>query len=606
MIFRFCNVSSLAISLAVVALHSNYLYAQNPFATPASAYGTLSNITTTPRPGDGHSYLESMNETVNPANGALSIRIGVPVPHERGYNPPYYAFMYDSDQEITINMMEVRNSCTPGAASSVYSGQYGSAQCIFEVSQPKAWDTNYLNQINGANTTNTNTGPNTLVHTQRIFVTAVTNVVIPVCGVETGFIYEDVYGTKHNLGMTTIDSLSSQGTAPGAGPCGSFFGISNNPVGGDATYKAFTGAESPATTVNGNLTIRGETFITDPSGNTMDGLADGFSLIVDANGNSVRGTGRPGYYPGVGILDNTGTPSPTSNGTIMPGSSGIAMPVGTTSISFPGFSQPYVYTVANQSSAYGVGYTDITQLYAGVNENLCRVGAGSASSNKASAVLSGTPTGAYPKVTSIQLPNGQSYSLSYDPVYGLISKIVYPTGAWVEYTWSNNADSEMMGWQTQSGQNVDPIDGSTGEALTNGGTYLNSTFCYFHHDFPAISKRVVSYDGVNPSEQQDFTYSTVWNPQNLTLWQSKQTTVTTTDLIRDGHPNFKTVYTYTPATPLPVPFSHVQTSGFATRINNSILRLRREPAPYRVQDLGGPLRRSTSCCGMRSAAERIN
>jgi hypothetical protein len=64
--------------------------------------GGLGNTTSTPVPGVPHDYIVSLNEIVNPANGALSIRIGQPVPHERGQNWPKYAFMYDSNQQFSL------------------------------------------------------------------------------------------------------------------------------------------------------------------------------------------------------------------------------------------------------------------------------------------------------------------------------------------------------------------------------------------------------------------------------------------------------------------------------------------------------------------------
>lgn len=64
------------------------------------------------------------------------------------------------------------------------------------------------------------------------------------------------------------------------------------------------------------------------------------------------------------------------------------------------------------------------------------------------------------------------------------------------------------------------------------------------YNAPAILHRHVSYDGTNVAEQQDFSYSTTWSTSGAIVWTSKQTIVTTTDLIRAGHPSFQTVYIY--------------------------------------------------------------
>jgi len=56
----------------------------------------VTNTTSTPIPGAGHDYLNGPTETVNPANGSLSIRVPVIVPPGRGFNLPF-SFAYDSD-----------------------------------------------------------------------------------------------------------------------------------------------------------------------------------------------------------------------------------------------------------------------------------------------------------------------------------------------------------------------------------------------------------------------------------------------------------------------------------------------------------------------------
>jgi hypothetical protein len=49
-----------------------------------------------PIPGAGHDYIHMLNETVNPGNGALSIRIGIAIPPGRGLSVPF-SFGYDSN-----------------------------------------------------------------------------------------------------------------------------------------------------------------------------------------------------------------------------------------------------------------------------------------------------------------------------------------------------------------------------------------------------------------------------------------------------------------------------------------------------------------------------
>jgi len=44
---------------------------------------SVNNTTSTPVPGSGHDYVHMLNETVNPSNGSLSLRIQVPMPKGR-------------------------------------------------------------------------------------------------------------------------------------------------------------------------------------------------------------------------------------------------------------------------------------------------------------------------------------------------------------------------------------------------------------------------------------------------------------------------------------------------------------------------------------------
>src|SRR5438093_9970 len=66
-------------------------------ARPARGQITnLSDVTSTPIPGAGHNYLGVLNETVNPANGSVSLRISVPMPKGRGLTVPF-SFAYESN-----------------------------------------------------------------------------------------------------------------------------------------------------------------------------------------------------------------------------------------------------------------------------------------------------------------------------------------------------------------------------------------------------------------------------------------------------------------------------------------------------------------------------
>jgi hypothetical protein len=135
-----------------------------------------------------------------------------------------------------------------------------------------------------------------------------------------------------------------------------------------------------------------------------------------------------------------------------------------------------------------------------------------------------------PVVTSIKLPNGQEYQFTYDPTYGLLSKIKYPWGGFISYTWGLNSQAAIVSY-----------------AIHGGGAGT----CYSIYDKPALVHRSVSYDGNTVALQQDFSYTTTWSSNPiLDGWTSKQTTVTTHDLIQGT--SFKTIYTFS-GVPAPIP-----------------------------------------------------
>jgi hypothetical protein len=80
---RICTIVSLILAFTVPSCWAQ----QQP--------GGANNQTSNPVPGVGHDYIHMLNETVNPANGSVSLRIQVPIPKGRGLTLPF-AFAYDS------------------------------------------------------------------------------------------------------------------------------------------------------------------------------------------------------------------------------------------------------------------------------------------------------------------------------------------------------------------------------------------------------------------------------------------------------------------------------------------------------------------------------
>jgi YD repeat-containing protein len=140
--------------------------------------------------------------------------------------------------------------------------------------------------------------------------------------------------------------------------------------------------------------------------------------------------------------------------------------------------------------------------------------------------LNGGSANSVSVVNEIDLPNSQKYTFQYDGTYGKISKITFPDGGYVRYVWGlyGSAMATHASWTV----------GQSGTAES----------CDFIFDVPAVTDRYVSFDGTTEVLHQQFAYALpTWSGNT---WSTKQTTVTSTDLLTNQVT--KTVYTYGPTT----------------------------------------------------------
>jgi len=137
-------------------------------------------------------------------------------------------------------------------------------------------------------------------------------------------------------------------------------------------------------------------------------------------------------------------------------------------------------------------------------------------------------------VQAITLPNGQKYQFFYDAKYGLLSEVIYPSGAWVKYTWKpSDQNSETITFQVLS-------------QFYNGP-------CIYYYSPPVVATRTVSFNGTSAALTQSFQYTTS-TASGQGFWTQKTTTVTTTDNVTNGVS--KTIYTYKPYVTPADPSSH--------------------------------------------------
>lgn len=227
------------------------------------------------------------------------------------------------------------------------------------------------------------------------------------------------------------------------------------------------------------------------------------SRVEDRNGNyvSISDNGTGAFTE----TDTLGRPILSSSGF---GSTG-------NTLTLYGYSVPYTLNWESQTTTF----PPQASLIYSVQPNTCP-----------STTFGASFGGSLSMIQQISLPDGQAYTFEYDPQYGLLKKITYPSGGWVAYTWQINTGS-VQSWGPDIAS--DPLT------------------CFYQYGKAALATRSVSFDGTTVALSQTFQYSTTWPSCNSTRWSTKQTTVTSTyATTRDlSHGQTETiVYNYLPLT----------------------------------------------------------
>lgn len=411
----------------------------------------VTDTTSTPVPGAGHDYLGILNETVNPANGSLSVRISTPVPPGRKLTVPF-SFAYDSNGTVIL--------------------------------QPSFSDLFWATPL--LQTTWQNVVP-----TLSYSMIKVPNVPggIAYCWVAYDYVYQDASGGRHPLYLSIYGPATGRVDCSGAVmPDG--FTVVTATNGGDGIVQGYT----PAIPSGQAFTMQ-KVWVTDADGTvvtfTPTQLNGNYTVVPDTiedrNGNVVT-------------VNHPSPPTVVNSYTDTLGRASV-------SLSYANPETISVSGVNNYTAAYGSQSASGSGLTINQFSGSCPVrGLGEYSLNQ---------------LTTLTLPNGKTYQFFYEPNWGMLSKIVYPTGGYVSYTWGVNHNSE-------AGQDSG-ADGTT-------------TFsCQYDYDTPVVTDRYVSFDGSTQVLHQTFAYTTTWEA-DPSLYSQKTTKVTTYDLVRGG--NFQTVYTY--------------------------------------------------------------
>jgi hypothetical protein len=344
-----------------------------------------------PIPGAGHDYIHMLNETVNPGNGALSVRIGVPTPPGRGLSVPF-SFGYDSN---AAHHFLAPSSPGPADNQSYLARggwSYGIAQ---------------LNMIRKDNTWST-------VSPHQNYD----------CYYFTDYMLTDLGGETHAIGLSPIQSL----TFPDC------VGIGYPPVTGVRPEDYLTGTGDGFEAITSTIPYG----VTRPSAVTaadMDGTVYYFSNSISRAqyiANTYGFSSLPDW-----VEDRNGNKIAfTDNGN---GNFSVSDTLGRTALSSSGFG-----TTGNTITVSGLS-TSYTVTWGSASSNWSY--AAQITHDGGSGVCPGF-LGVYqvtlPEITKITLPNGKFYQFQYDATSGLLSKIIYPTGGYVRYVWGNNPYSDYI------------------------------------------------------------------------------------------------------------------------------------------------------------------
>jgi YD repeat-containing protein len=490
-------------------------------ATGSAQIVSPSDTIASPIPGVGHDYIKMLNETVNPENGGVSLSIAIPTPPGRQLSFPF-SIQYNSNQTL-FEAVAYPSAIGLGWFSGL--AQFDSGAWSYSVPslsrRPNVLSVYWAGQLPGGQTPD---------YSMK-------------CGVMDGYTFTAPDGSQYPLPLAHIyDNVDTyyaqtqgQGLDYACANAGSIVpgGLSERdttPLGG-IYQAALTGldpvpeccASNPPTPNDGTPIVSG------PDGTvyTFSGLDPTCSesseycfgtvpeSIEDRNGNIVnlQVVPTPVYVNGAYTDTDMYALNVTDTlGRSLISASNFGQNGSTISVS----GDPAPYTINWENFTYS-GYTLTAQ-----NESLMsQCGA-----------LSSSSTGSQTEnvISSIVLPNGRSYSFTYDSKYGLISKITYPSGGSVSYTYGVDPLSSLVSTNADTG-------GDTGVVITPG-------VCFYRMDAVAVATRTVSFDGSTPAQQQTFAYApTTWGSGgNAESWTGKTTTVTTTDQVTNT--SYATTYQY--------------------------------------------------------------
>lgn len=476
-------------------------------ATARAQIYTQTSATMAPTPGAGHDYIHLLNETVNPANGSVSVNLNFPMPKGRGIDLPF-SINYNSGQVIVSDPTSV--AFYDYNTLRYYDGVVWYANS--DLLSTGGW-------TDGLPFANWATGK---MSAQGAYINP--NGQTEYCPNTTGYVFRDMSGSSHALGLGAAGSTS---TGTGTAEC-----TTVALQGGDDLFAAsITNQPTSVTKLFTPLTVNdlvtGTTYKF--AGSTLFGGSSGTGLlpflIEDRNGNQLN-------------VSQSVIPSQTLNASLLTFS--ITDTLKRTVLSDTGFAGNTEIVTAGGLS-YTLTWRTTTASYTvPATGNLSDIGGNCSGVGPVNVPASSTST-PFTVLSSITLPNGQAYHFYYGDnnphglanPYGLLSEIDYPDGGSVQYTWKfSDQYSDSVVYPSGATVASTPETGTTAQPIPDACQYL--------YKAPVIATRTVFYAGTTPALTQSFTYATTWNNTNPAPWKSTQ--VTSTDEVTNK--TALTKYTY--------------------------------------------------------------
>jgi RHS repeat-associated protein len=468
-----------------------------------------------PTPGVGHDYIHMVNETVNPADGNVSLSINIPVSSGRGLTIPF-SIVYSSSNFGVMQRIQQNpyNGSSNGSGNSSFLSSAGWNYTLPMLSYVMAY------RQYGSVTNDTGGAPGYCPYASNYVFQAPGSAQRHQLGLSN--VYAGLALPAPGTGGNGVGGDQCYGNNSGSGLIANLWGVDQNGQYLGSMPSNLDPRETPSVTVSdadGTIyTFAGATS-SSPAPWYLNGAPNSQvsfpTFIEDRNGNEFQVSTN--YTPssctlgvcsgqGVTITDDLGRAALQTVGFGVSGST----------INVAGVANPYTLTWATNTNNYTYPVIQYSQGPSG--QPSC---AAAGTTQSASYPLVG------PGITQLKLPNGQSYSFSYNS-NGLLQQITYPSGGYVSYVWGINQESAGFSFIIPQNQEEQTPE-----------------YCPTLVDQPAITQRNVSFDGKTIALTQTFKYNSgdigATGLANC-AFTTYTTTITTTDNI--ANLTYDAVYTY--------------------------------------------------------------